>query len=136
MVISDMRSFRDGPKGQTRNLEVAERARQTTDSGFARSTRAPEMTRANSRRCRWLAQFAIVDIADRDRPPGQGAAETTGELQRHAGVKRGADRLEIAVADIRRHASRGECHARGPDHVARSLEAKANSHLHALLRSI
>jgi len=36
-------SFRDGPKEQTRNLDVVKvSASQSRDSGFARFTRAPE----------------------------------------------------------------------------------------------
>lgn len=33
-----------------------------------------------------FSELAIVDVADRDRTPGQGATEAIGELQRQAGI--------------------------------------------------
>ena len=48
-------------------------ARQSRDSGFD-APRRPGMTDVRSRRARLLAQLAIIDIADRDRPPGDRAA--------------------------------------------------------------
>src|SRR5260370_22171706 len=47
-----------------------------------------------------LAQRAIIDVADRDRPPCQCTAEPAGEFQRLASVERGVDRLEIGGAGI------------------------------------
>ena len=40
------------------------------------------LTRVGTRRSRLLLQFAIVDIADRDRPPGQRAAQPVGQLMK------------------------------------------------------
>jgi hypothetical protein len=57
-----------------------------------REMRGPRMT---SRPLRLPAQISIIDIADRDRPAGDGAAEAAGELQRRAGGERGVDRLEM-----------------------------------------
>src|SRR5258708_10259573 len=94
------------------------------------------MINSLSRRSRLLAQFAIVDIADRDRPSGQCATEVAGEFQRLAGVKRRVDRLEIGVADISRNARRGVGHPRGSDDSAVPLETESYRHLHALARGL
>src|ERR1700722_16670619 len=39
------------------------------------------------RRRRLVAQIAIVDVADRDRAAGDGAAEAAAEFQWHAGIQ-------------------------------------------------
>src|SRR6267142_5696852 len=56
----------------------------------------------NSRRSRLLAQFAIVDVANHDRPSGDRTAQSVREFQRLAPVERGVDRLQICGAGIRR----------------------------------
>jgi hypothetical protein len=83
----------------------------------------------------WL-QFAIIDIADRDRPSRQRAAEPAGKFQRRAGVERGVDRLQIGVANIGGSARGGEGQARGRDDAAVALETEAHRHLHAGLSGI
>ena len=45
------------------------------------------------RRCLLLVELAVVDVADGDRPPGQGAAKITGEFERHTGVNGIVDRF-------------------------------------------
>src|SRR6186713_65632 len=62
-----------------------------------------------------LAQIAIVHIPNRDRPPGQRTAEPAGEFQRHAGLKRGIDRLQVEATGIGRDARRGKGQARRSD---------------------
>src|SRR5258705_4830780 len=85
---------------------------------------------------RRLPQRAIVDIADRDWPPGQRSAKPVGEFQRHTRVERGVDRLEIGRAGVRRHAGRGIGQARRSDDLAGTLETEAYRHLHALALAV
>src|SRR5580692_11349437 len=49
--------------------------------------------RRRLRRCLLLVELAVIDIADGDRPPGQGTPEVAGEFERHAGVNGIVDRL-------------------------------------------
>src|SRR6187402_1336215 len=64
------------------------------------------------------AEVAIVDIADRDRPPRERAAESRGEFQRLACLQRRIDRLQVCRAGIRRGAGSGVGYARDGDDLA------------------
>src|SRR5258708_6784063 len=99
---SQAASFRDGRKDQTRNLEVIE-VRKIMSGFRVRAFSAPrnDGSTPTSRRARLLAQLAIIDIADRDRPPGNRAAQSVGKFQRQAAVERGVDGLEIGRAGVR-----------------------------------
>src|SRR5215208_4349882 len=90
----------------------------------------------SSRLLRLLCQIAVVDIADRDRPPGQRTAQSGRELERRAACERGIDRFQIGPAGICRGAGRGIGHAWGGDDFARALETEANRHLHARPRDV
>src|SRR5258708_40304727 len=98
---SQAASFRDGRQDQTRNLEVKE-VRKIMWGIRVRAFSAPrnDGSTPTSGRPRLLAQLAIIDIADRDRPPGDCAAQSVAEFQRLAGVKRRVDRLQIGRAGI------------------------------------
>src|SRR3954454_565451 len=52
------------------------------------------------------AEIAIVDIADRNRPPRERTTQSTRELEGHAGGERFIDRLEVGGAGIGRDARR------------------------------
>jgi hypothetical protein len=51
-----------------------------------------------SRLVRLLAQLAVVDVTDRDRPPGEGTAEPGAEFKRQAGVERSVDRSWVEAS--------------------------------------
>src|SRR5579872_5594826 len=63
---------------------------------YSRRTRCPGLIILAAR----SVQFAIVDVANGDRPPGERAAKPVAESERHAGAKRSVDCLEIGGARV------------------------------------
>src|SRR5579883_10456 len=85
---------------------------------------------------RRVAEIAIVDKAHHQGTAGQRAAEAVAEFHRQAGIERVVDGLQIRAAVVRRGAGRGKGQTRRSDQFARTLEAEAHRHLHALARLV